>query len=255
VRALAAGFRIQLRFYRAYPDNLIPLFTSPLFTIIFLMIVRHGGRSDLSAYAIVAPIFIALWWFALFHGGWVIQTERWEGTIEQLVASPSGLPLVVFGRILAVTTVGLVAFPEIWLISRYVLHTHLTVHHPSLLVATLIATAFAMAATALFMAALFVLARNAVTFSNSASYPFYVLGGILVPVSFLPGWIQPLTKIVFLSWASDLLRSSLAPGRPNDPVFRVGMVVALGIAALALAGVTLRGILRRVRTTGELGFQ
>jgi ABC-2 type transport system permease protein len=255
VREVWAAFRIQLRFYVAYPDTLIPLFTAPLFTVIFVMIVRHAGRSDLSAYAVVAPVFISLWWFALFHGGWVVQTERWEGTIEQLVATPSSFPLVVFGRILAVTTVGLLSFVEVWIIGRWVLGADVRIHHPGVLVATLFATAAAMASTALFMSGLFVLARSAVTFTNSASYPFYVLGGILVPISFLPGWIQPLSKGVFLSWSSDLLRSSLSPHHVHHAGFRVGMVLVLGACALVLGSWTILWILRRVRTTGELGFK
>ena len=255
MREVWAAFRIQLRFYVAYPDTLIPLFTAPLFTVIFLMIVRHAGRDDLSAYAVVAPVFISLWWFALFHGGWVVQTERWEGTIEQLVAAPSSFPLVVFGRILAVTVVGLLSFVEVWLIGCYGLSAPIVIHHPGVLVATLFATAGAMAATALFMSGLFVLARSAVTFTNSASYPFYVLGGILVPISFLPAWIQPVSKAVFLSWSSDLLRSSLEPHDVHNAAFRVGMVLLLGACALVLGSWLIHWILRRVRMTGELGFK
>ena len=63
------------------------------------------------------------------------------------------------------------------------------------------------------MASLFVLARNAVTFSNSASFPFYVLGGILVPVSLLPHWVRRSSSIVFLSWSADLLRAGAAARR------------------------------------------
>jgi ABC-2 type transport system permease protein len=255
VRGLWGGYRLQLWSYRAYPDSLIPLFTSPLFAVIFVMVLRHGGRKDLTAYAVVAPVFIALWWFALFHGGWVIQTERWSGTIEMLVAAPSQTPAVVFGRILAVTSVGLLSFVEVWLVGRYVLNASVTIHHPWLLAATLGATAFAMATWALFMAAAFVLARSAVTITNSASYPFYVLGGILVPVSFLPGWIRWLSSGVFLSWASDLLRADLAPAPVHHAAWRLGMLVVLGIVGLVVGSATLLWILRRVRATGELALQ
>src|SRR5215211_1641043 len=153
----------------------IPLLTAPLYTIIFLLVVRHNGREDLSSYAVVAPVFMTLWWFALFHGGLVIQTDRWESTIEALFAAPTPFPLIVFGRILAVTSVGLLSFVEIWVVARYLLRMSIAVHHPALLVVTLLTTAFAMASTALLMAGLFVLTRSAVTISNSASFPFYVL--------------------------------------------------------------------------------
>jgi ABC-2 type transport system permease protein len=255
VRGIWAGFRIQLVFYRHHPDMFIPLLTAPLYTIIFLLVVRHGGRADLSSYAVIAPVFMTLWWFALFHGGLVISTDRWESTIEALFAAPTPFPLVIFGRILAITTVGLLSFVEVWVVARYLLRIPVTVHHPGLLVLTLLVTAFAMASTALLMAGLFVLTRSAVTFANSASFPFYVLGGILVPVAFLPGWIQPVSKLVFLSWSSDLLRASLAAGPATSVPIRVGMVLLLGGAGLAGGAAMLVKILHRVRDTGELSFQ
>jgi ABC-2 type transport system permease protein len=87
MRAFLAGMAIQVRLMRAYPDALIPFFTAPLFTVIFLTIFRHAGREDLTPYAAIAPVFIALWWLALFQSGWVITHERWSGTIELLVAT------------------------------------------------------------------------------------------------------------------------------------------------------------------------
>ena len=106
MRAFLAGARIQLQFLRAYPDSVIPFLTAPLFTIIFTMIFRHAGRDDLTAYAAIAPVFIALWWLALFNSGWTITIERWNGTIEMLVAAPSSFAAVILGRILATTMLG-----------------------------------------------------------------------------------------------------------------------------------------------------
>ena len=253
MRAFLAGARVQLRFMTAYPDSLIPFFTAPLFTIVFMLVFKHAGRQDLTAYAAIAPVFIALWWLALFNSGWTITTERWNGTLEMLVAAPSSFGAVIFGRIAATTAVGTVSFVEAWLVARLIFGATVTIHHWGAFVLTVFATLAAMAGTAVGMAALFVLARNAVTFSNSASYPFYVLGGILVPVSFLPHWIRPLSSAVFLSWSADLLRAALRPTPMHDFAFRLGMVGLLGACGLAVGFWSMRVILVRVRTSGELG--
>jgi ABC-2 type transport system permease protein len=254
VRGFVAGFRLQLSFYRQYPDLLIPLLTAPLYTIIFTMVLRHGGRADLGAYAIVAPFFMSLWWFAIFNGGWVIQTERWEGTVDYLVAAPVSFAGVVLGRIATMMVAGLASFAEVWLLGL-ALRVDVTIHHPAVFAATLLLTAFAMTTTALFMANLFVLARSAATFSNSASYPFYVLGGILVPVTLLPGWLQPFSKVVFLSWSAESLRGSLAAPPVPHAGLNLAMIFLLGCAALVVASVMLGRILRKVRETGELGLR
>jgi ABC-2 type transport system permease protein len=252
MRAFLAGARIQLTFFRAYPDALIPFFTAPMFSVIFQMIFRHAGRQDLTGYAAVAPVFIALWWMALFNSGWTITTERWNGTIELLVAAPSSFAAVVFGRIATTTLAGVISFGETWAVAR-LFGTTIHVEHVVAFVATVVVTLAAMAGTALAMASLFVLARNAVTFSNSASFPFYVLGGILVPVSVLPHWIRPLSSIVFLSWSADLLRAGLRSAPIHDFAFRLGMVGLLGACGLGVGVWAMRVILTRVRGTGELG--
>jgi ABC-2 type transport system permease protein len=118
---------------------------------------------------------------------------------------------------------------------------------------TVLVTLAAMAGTAVGMAALFVLARNAVTFSNSASYPFYVLGGILVPVSLLPHWVRPISSVVFLSWSADLLRATLRPRPVHELWQRAGMVVLLGAIGYGVGLVAMRLILVKVRERGELG--
>lgn len=252
MRAFLAGARIQLSFFRAYPDALIPFFTAPMFSVVFQLIFKHAGRQDLTGYAAIAPVFIALWWMALFNSGWTITIERWNGTIEMLVAAPSSFAAVIFGRITATTLAGIFSFAETWLVAR-AFGTSVHIAHGWAFVATILVTLAAMAGTAVAMASLFVLARNAVTFSNSASFPFYVLGGILVPVSVLPHWIRPVSSIVFLSWSADLLRAGLRPAPIHDFAFRLGMVGVLGACGLGVGAWAMHVILRRVRGTGELG--
>src|SRR6266540_796171 len=92
---------------------LIPLLTGPLYTVIFTMVLRHGGRADLGAYAVIAPFFMSLWWFAIFHGGWVITNERWEGTVDYLVAAPVGFASVVLGRIATLMLAGLASYADL----------------------------------------------------------------------------------------------------------------------------------------------
>jgi ABC-2 type transport system permease protein len=216
------------------------------------MIFKHAGRPDLTGYAAVAPVFIALWWMALFNSGWTITIERWNGTIEMLVAAPSSFAAVIFGRITTTTLAGIVSFGETWIVAR-LFGTTVHIEHGWAFLATIVVTLAAMAGTALAMASLFVLARNAVTFSNSASFPFYVLGGILVPVSLLPHWIRPISSIVFLSWSADLLRAGLRSTPIHDFGLRLGMVALLGACGLAVGAWAMQVILQRVRGSGELG--
>ena len=254
MRAFAAAFRLQVRIVFSDPDYVMPLLTVPMFAITFLAIVRHAGRSDLTPYALMAPVLIALWALALLDAGEIVARDRHEGLLEPTVAAPAPLASILLGRIFAVTSIALVGFGEVWVVARLAFGVTVPIHHPAAFGLTLAATAVAVSGTATVMAALFVLTRSPRTFQNSLSFPFYVLGGVLVPVSFLPAWLRPLSSAVFLSWSADLLRASLSPRPVHDLALRLSMVLLLGAAGFAVGAVLVRNILRRVRADGSLGL-
>jgi ABC-2 type transport system permease protein len=252
--ALAAGFGLQLRTMRREAGDVMDIFVGPLYALIFLSIVQHAERPDLLGHAVLAPVLIALWSKALFVAGELIDRDRWAGTLEPAVATPASLQMVVLGRIAATTVFGFVALAQTWLIAWLLFGEVVRVHHPFVFLAAFAATILATAATAVIMAAVFVLARSARTFQNALSYPFYVLGGVLAPVALLPDWVQPLSRLVYLSWAADLLRDALSP----QPVtaFWARLAVVLGLAAVSFAvGRFLLGrVLRRVRDLGTVTY-
>lgn len=252
LRGVLAGLRRELRELRRSPDRLMALVTSPMLTLTFLAIMLHAGRHDLAPFAVLAPALLALWQMALLTSGDTITSERENGSLEALVAAPTPVPAVVGGRIVAVTLVSLIGFAESWLAAGLVFGIWVQVFHPLVLVLTVLVTGFATAGSAVMLAALFVASRSARAFQNSLSYPFYVLGGVIVPVSYLPEWLQPLTRIVFMSWSSDLMRGALDPAPMEHVALRIAVVLLLGVAGLVVGGFLMRRALSRVLRTGSI---
>ena len=156
-----AGFRLELRMLRAEFNVVLPLLTAPLFTIIFLAIVRNGDRHDLQPDALMAPVLMTLWWLALFQGGNLVTGDRWQGILEWALAAPVSLASVILGRITMIMSLGVFGFFEVWAVGEVVFGVGIPFEHPLELALTLLATIFAMAGTAVAFAALFVLTRNA----------------------------------------------------------------------------------------------
>ena len=254
MRGLRAAIRLQFQIFRSDPDYFMPLAVTPLLTIVFLEVVRHADRSDLTPYAVMAPVLIALWQLALMNSGEVVEGDRGQGTLELGVAAPTPYATVVLGRVLAVASIALLAFLEVWIVAWAVFGVTVDVNHPAGFVIAMVATAFATAGTATIMASLFVVTRSPRTFQNSLSYPFYVLGGVLVPASFLPDWLEPLSSVIFLSWSADLLRATLATGPIEDFALRVSVVLVLGAAGYAIGFALLARMLRRARRAGSLAL-
>jgi ABC-2 type transport system permease protein len=247
-----AAFRMQLRAALAQPTFYMVLFTVPPYTVLFLAIVQDAGRTDLVGHAVLAPVLIAVWAFAIWVSGSLVNVDRWLGVLELSVASPASYPTLLMARILALTLISLVAFVEVWFTAWIGFGIAITVPHPAVFLASLLAAIVAMAATAVAMASIFVLSRVANTFQIAVSYPFYVLGGVLVPIELLPGWVQPFTKVIFLSWASDLLRDSLNEGPIDAAWARVGIILVIAAATFALGRVLIDRIIHKIRVTGEI---
>jgi ABC-2 type transport system permease protein len=250
--AFIAAFRFQLQLIRNDLDYLLDIATAPVYTVIFLSIVEHAGRPDLAVHAVLAPALITLWWQSLSTSGEVIDSDRWYGVLEPLVATPASLYTVVLGRISGVTMLSLFAFVESWVTARILFGITVPVPHPWLFAVAIVVTGFAMSGTAAVMAGLFVRTRTARTFQNSLSYPFFVLGGVIVPVALLPDWIEPLTRVVFLSWSADLLRDTLTTGPVVDPTVRLGIIFALGAVGALIGRKLIDALLDRVRALGTL---
>jgi ABC-2 type transport system permease protein len=250
--AFRAALRFQLLLIKNNPDYLLDIATAPIYTVIFLSVVQSAGRPDLAAHAVLAPALITLWWQSLMTSGEVIDSDRHYGVLEPLIATPASLHSIVLGRIAGVTLLSLFAFVESWLAARLLFGVTVGIPHPLLFFVALVVTAFAMAGTSAIMAGLFVRARTARTFQNSLSYPFFVLGGVMVPVALLPDWIEPLSRIVFLSWSSDLLRDSLGAGPVNNAAARIGIILVLGVVGIAVGRWLIGSLLERVRALGTL---
>jgi len=255
IRALTGAVRAQFQMTtHDLGGDLFNLVVVPFFALTFLAIVQQSGRRGLLGYALMAPVLITLWQMALFTAGELVNRDRFLGVLEAVVAAPAPFALVMAARTATVTAFGLAGFAESWLVALVVFHVVVPVRHPEVLVPTLVAAAFAASGTALLFSAVFALRQSARVFQNSITFPFYLLGGVLVPVAYLPGWLRPLSRVVFLSWSADLLRDSIRPGTPAGVPFRLAVVVLLGAAGMAVGWLLLHRMVEHLRREGTLAL-
>lgn len=250
---LRAESAFQLRVLRRTPDRMLPLVTVPLFTAAILVITQNAGRRDLAGTAVVGSAMIGIWSFAIYISGDIIEGERWLGTLEGVVSTPSPFVITLLGRIGTVTAVSFLSFIESGLVAEVFFDVRVTIHHRLLFAATLACTWFAMTGTALIMSGLFVLTRAIGTYQNALTYPFYVLSGAVTPISLLPGWLHPLCRIVFLSWSADLLRACMTTGAVTDATTHIAMIFLLGLAGMGIGVWSTSVVLRRMRRLGTIG--
>jgi ABC-2 type transport system permease protein len=249
-----AGLRLQWRLFRRNPGYLLHFMTLPFFSAIFISGVLQAGKTSLLGYAVLGPAMIGLWVVSLDLGGSIINLERMQQTFELQVIAPGSFTRVLLGRILTVTGIGMFTFIESVLFARIAFGVNTYIAQPLPLALTLVVTAVAMAGTSTAMAAVFVASRDAVFYGNALGYPFYILGGVVVPVTLLPLWIRPLSWLTYLYWSSALLRDSLT----TAPISQLGwkLLAALGVGLISFAvGLHVTGrLINRLRQQGTIGL-
>jgi ABC-2 type transport system permease protein len=221
--------------------------------IVMQMVIGVGQRPDLGSFAVVGPWLVGVWQLANLVAGETLNKERHAATLEPLVAAPASTIIVLTAKVGTVSLVSLLGLLEAVAVAA-AFGRPVTVHHPLVLLWGGVLTLVAATATSLVLVALYVASRSARTYQNSISYPVLVLGGAIVPVSVLPEWVQPLSRLIFLSWANDLVRASFSPGPAGGVVLASLALIALTLAGGGLGGWLVHRALRRARVDGSLAL-
>jgi ABC-2 type transport system permease protein len=247
----ATGGRFQLALLRRSPQQLIALAAAPVSALVLVAIVDAAGRRDLSTAAIIAPGLMTMWTMTLFSAGEALEVERQAGTLEPLLATPAPLFGLILGRVVVTSAVGALGFVECWLVGWALIGTPAVPEHPAPFAVGLLLTVLAMASWGSVLAPLYLLARSARTFQNSLSFPLFLLGGVLVPIELYPQWVQPICRLVFLTWSAEVLRD--AAGVHDASTWAVPLLVVTGLAGLAVGGWLTNRLVTVGRRDGRLG--
>jgi ABC-2 type transport system permease protein len=120
--------------------------------------------------------------------------------------------------------------------------------------ATLLLTAIASASTALITSVLISFVRSGRAFQNVLTFPLYLMSGVLVPITFLPSFLQPFSHLLFLYWSADLLRASLDPAAPSNPEVGLAAIALLAIGAGVLGTFLVERMIAYLKREGTLGL-
>ena len=254
IRPILGSIKAQYHMFRRDPEDARPIIVQPVHAIIFMAIFVYVGREDLAAYSLVAPILMTVGQMGLFAASELMSREQYDETLEIVVSMPSPLWLIILSRITVLIVFSLLGIVVSWGIIRLVFGITVAVHHPWLFVATVVVTAFASAGTTLITTALFCFARTARTYQNSVIYPVFLLGGILVPITTFPDWVQPISRLIYLYWSANLLRESMQGAAPSGLIVSFSAIAVLGAVGTVLGAWLIGRMLDRLRRDGRLGI-
>ena len=211
----------------------VGVFQPMMYLLLFAPLLKPAlnAPTQADAYRIFVPGLLVL--LAIFGGlfqGFGLIAELRAGVIERSRVTPVSRLALLLGRSLR-DVVSLIV--QAIIITLLALLFGLTVFIGDLLLAYLMLALIALMTSAVsYGIALMVKSEDALApLMNTIAQPVLLLSGILLPLTFAPGWLQGVADWNPFSWAVDGTRALFAGDLGNDRVWQGLTIVAILTAA------------------------
>lgn len=220
----------------------------------FWMLGDKGG--DIIIFMVIGSGMTGLWSTCLFISGNSIGEERWTGTLELIVSTPTPVAVIIIGKVLANVFLSLASMVLSYTLAILLFGYLPVIQQPLLFALSLIFTVITYTCFALMIAPLFVMNPEVQRFQNGLEFPVYILAGFMFPIALLPFWTTPFSYIISPYWAARALHATSSSWNGmNEMLLCWGMMAALSIVYIAVASLLFRKLLDRARVDATLNME
>ena len=252
LRVFATGFVLHFKNLSASPFMVVTAAVWPLVyaTLAFLMF-RATHQAPSLLYAALGAAVMGIWSTTATSAGGAVQQQRNWKVLELLVAAPSPLILVLAPITVAIAGIGVYSIVTTLLWGRLLFGVPFHVLHPALFLVSIPAAVLSIGLLGLVLASTLVLYREASAFSQMLEYPVWMITGMLIPLSLLPGWIHPISWMLAPTWGMRAVRRAALGGWVGTPLL---VCVLLTVVYTVLAVVLLHHFERLARDRATLSL-
>ena len=255
LRVIRTTFELDLKQQAVDLFMIFGVVIQPLLIAIMAIYMLSERDASRGIYVVVGSGMTGLWTSLLFRGAFNINAERFMGTLEGIVASPSSLATVVIGKTLASVTLSLLSMIFSYGLASLVFRLPLSVAQPVPFLLSLLVMVPTFIAFGLLISPLMAVNLSLSGWVNALEYPMYILGGFLFPILLLPGWSNPLSYVLAPYWAARVLHAtSSGVATPADVLLSWAMMLLLGILYIAASYRLFKVVLRRARVDATLSL-
>jgi len=251
-RAFLSGVRIYVLQFTKNAFDLSGVVLWPILyasIAYYLLDAKHDPRLLLAAS--LGSAVMAMWSLVVIGSSGALENQRWQGTLELLVAAPVPFVVALAPITIASGVVGAYSLVATLAWGTLFFDVPLSIDAPFAFAVAVPVCALAIGMLGLMMGAVFVLYRAAFQLGISMQYPVWIASGLLVPISLLPAFVEPLSWFLAPTWAFRAIRDAALGGHPWHDM---GYCVLLTVAYFVVASVFLRIFehLARARATLRL---
>ena len=223
-----------------------------VFVAQFLITTGHSAGPDLVAYIAVGNAMSVLSWNTVFSVINITSHDKWDGTLQLVLATPANrLPLFV-GRAMLHVFDGMISVIIGLAYAALLFGVNFGNANILLLFAVVFLTAVAMAGFRLLIGGLSFYYRDPLVFANIFTFILLIFCGVNFPVQELPQLLQPISYIFPLTYGVEAGRKTVAGASLAEIAPLIGQMMIVGITSIVLGYFFFTTFERLARKTGSL---
>ncbi len=256
LRVIWTAFRMQIKQMAVDGFVVIGIIVQPLVLALLAIYLLRDTQGFQAIYVIVGSGLTGLWSGTLFFSAHNIESERWTGCLESIIASPTHLSTVMVGKSMANVVLSIASMLVSYPVAAFLFGFSLNVTAPLLFAVSLLLALLSLISTGMLIAPIMSIRPGSDVWVNALEFPMYVVGGFLFPVSLLPAWTTPLSFALAPYWAARALHATSSGSAPfADVLISWGMMALLSAIYACLAAWLFRIVIRLARKEATLGLQ
>jgi ABC-2 type transport system permease protein len=251
---LARAWRLELRqLLRSKLYLFLAVAMPVIFATLAFSMFDGSSRTDTRLSLALSAGLMGMWSTTLMGSGASINRLRYLKVLEPLVASPRSTFLFTLPFALATSALGCYSLAATLLWGYLLYGVPLHVASPALFVLAVGVAVLAVGLTGLLLGTAFILYPTAQSLANLFEYPIWMLSGMLVPVSALPGPLHALSYGLAPAWGVKAVLG--AASGASDTTTAMATCLLLAAVYTVLIMLLLRRFEWLARSSGTLSLQ
>lgn len=228
---------------------LLPLFQIAFFVYLARFVQPSGTSVSFIAVGNAMQISAFSSIFAVCN---ITSEEKWQGTLIPIIATPANRFPLFLGRAVFQVFNAAVTVAVGFVYAQFIFGVDLGQANLLSLVVVILLTSVAMTGFGLMLGSLGLYLRTAMIIANVFLFIGLLLCGVNFPVSALPGWLQPLSYAIPMTYGTTAARAAVAGASLADLAPTLLEETAAGIGSILVGYGLFRAFERLARKHGRL---